>query len=86
MHRGGAGEEVVINYGSHGRTVGLSRIRHISEVMEDDSMSESDVSWAENVFGEAPLSLDDENTPVLERHRGMENRMRTSSPHMMMRK
>ena len=32
-------------------------------------MPDSDMSWAEDVFGEAPLSqwsLDDENTPVQE--------------------
>ena len=49
------------------KKIGPKRIRQISGEKEENSMSEPEASWAENLFGEAPsqmMSMDDENTPM----------------------
>ena len=49
------------------REVSPSRTSNVSGEKEDDIMSESNISWTENVFGETPLSqwsIDDKNTAM----------------------
>ena len=51
------------------KTIGQKRIRQLLGEQEEDTMSESEASWTENLFGEAPsqvMSLDDEYTPIQE--------------------
>ena len=66
---GGGLPRLWVTQHTNNRKMGPSRTSQIVEENEDDTLSESDMSWVENVFGEAPLSqwsLDDENTPMQE--------------------
>ena len=51
------------------KKIGFKRIRNLSGEMEKECKSESEASWTENLFREAPshlLSMDDEHTPLQE--------------------
>ena len=54
---------------TNNRKIDPSRALQVLVENEADILSESDMSWAENVFGETPFcqwNLDDENTPMQE--------------------